>query len=407
TFCPLGELSVSGLEADLAGKVGGAWHLHERLSEHSLDAFVLFGSIAGLWGSGGQAGYSAANAGLTALAHHRRGCGLPATVLHWGAWADERGMADAEAMRQLRRRGVLPVAPEGFLPALDLVHERVSLGVVDIDWARFVPAFTLQRPRPLLQGVPEARAVLDEAPATAGRVAVALRESLRALSDEQALARVRGLVLAQTSATLGHQTGDALGLDVGFQELGLDSLMAVELRNRLQQQLGLSVPATVAFDHPTVARLSEWALAELRGQTSAEVDVELLASDEPVAIVGAGLRMPGGATDLDSLWRVLSEGVDTLRELSERFDFADRYDPDPEAVGCSYVRHASLLDDVAGFDASFFGISPREAGPMDPQHRLLLETAWEALEVAGICPSTLRDTATGVFVGVNGNEYSQ
>ncbi|MCP4919556.1 MAG: SDR family NAD(P)-dependent oxidoreductase, partial [Proteobacteria bacterium] len=119
TFCPLGELSVSGLEADLAGKVGGAWHLHERLSGHPLDAFVLFGSIAGLWGSGGQAGYSAANAGLTALAHHRRGRGLPATVLHWGAWADERGMADAEAMRQLRRRGVLPVAPEGFLAALD------------------------------------------------------------------------------------------------------------------------------------------------------------------------------------------------------------------------------------------------------------------------------------------------
>ena len=104
TFCPLAELSMSGLEADLAGKVGGAWHLHERLSGHSLDAFVLFWSIAGLWGSGGQAGYGAANAGLAALAHHRRGRGLPATVLHWGAWADERGMADVEAMRQLRRR---------------------------------------------------------------------------------------------------------------------------------------------------------------------------------------------------------------------------------------------------------------------------------------------------------------
>src|ERR1700690_1800277 len=108
---------------------------------------------------------------------------------------------------------------------------------------------------------------------------------------------------------------------------------------------------------------------------------------EPVAIVGAGLRLPGGVNDLDGLWELLASGRDTLRPvLEERFDAEAIFDPDPEAPGRSYARHANLLDDVAGFDAAFFGISPREALSMDPQHRLLLEAGWTALESAQLDP---------------------
>ncbi len=126
---------------------------------------------------------------------------------------------------------------------------------------------------------------------------------------------------------------------------------------------------------------------------------------EPIAIVGAGLRLPGSVNDLDGLWELIASGRDTLRPiLEERFD-EGIFDPDPEAPGRTYVRHASLLDDVAGFDAAFFGISPREALPMDPQQRLLLEAGWTALESAQIDPRGLKQSRTGVFVGIGINEY--
>src|SRR5690606_5530871 len=108
------------------------------------------------------------------------------------------------------------------------------------------------------------------------------------------------------------------------------------------------------------------------------------------------------------LWDVLVREQDVVREIPrQRFDLDAIYDPDPDAAGRSYVRHAALLDDVAGFDAAFFGISPREAEPMDPQHRILLELAWEALERAGLRPGALRGSSAGVFVGAEPGEYGQ
>ena len=107
-----------------------------------------------------------------------------------------------------------------------------------------------------------------------------------------------------------------------------------------------------------------------------------------------------------SFWQVLSSGVDTLGPIPpERFDRATYYDPDPEHRGTSYVKEASLLNDVAGFDAAFFGISPREAVQIDPQHRLLLEVTWSALEDAGIVPKSLAGSTTGLFIGIGPNEY--
>ncbi|HEX8107686.1 MAG TPA: type I polyketide synthase, partial [Kofleriaceae bacterium] len=130
--------------------------------------------------------------------------------------------------------------------------------------------------------------------------------------------------------------------------------------------------------------------------------------DDAVAIVGTGMRLPGGIASLGALWDVLVREQDTVREIpKDRFDVDLYYDADPDAEGTSYVRHASLLDDVAGFDAAFFGISPREAAAMDPQQRILLELAWEALERAGIPPGDLRDSNTGVFVGAEPGEYGR
>jgi acyl transferase domain-containing protein/NAD(P)-dependent dehydrogenase (short-subunit alcohol dehydrogenase family)/acyl carrier protein len=129
---------------------------------------------------------------------------------------------------------------------------------------------------------------------------------------------------------------------------------------------------------------------------------------EPIAIVGVGLRMPGGVEDLESLWTLLEDQRDVVRTIPrERWDAERDFDPNPEAPGKSYVREAAFADDVDRFDAAFFGISPREAKRMDPQHRLLLEASWHALEHAGVLPSSLARSRTGVFVGIGPCEYSQ
>lgn len=132
------------------------------------------------------------------------------------------------------------------------------------------------------------------------------------------------------------------------------------------------------------------------------------ARTEPVAIVGIGCRYPGGVTGPDSFWQLLRGKVDAIQEIPpERFRIDDIYDPDPTKPGKTNTRWAGLLDHVDEFDPEFFGISPREAVRMDPQQRLFLEVAWEALEHAGINPKTLAGTSASVFAGVTVVEYSQ
>lgn len=127
---------------------------------------------------------------------------------------------------------------------------------------------------------------------------------------------------------------------------------------------------------------------------------------EPIAIIGMGCRFPGGAMNPEDFWRNLAEGVDGMVDIPDsRWPMADFYSPDRDAAGTMYIRQAGLIDDVAGFDATFFGISPREAHSIDPQHRLLLEVTWEALEHAGIVPEKLHGSDTGVYIGIGQNDY--
>jgi acyl transferase domain-containing protein/NADPH:quinone reductase-like Zn-dependent oxidoreductase/acyl carrier protein/NADP-dependent 3-hydroxy acid dehydrogenase YdfG len=131
-------------------------------------------------------------------------------------------------------------------------------------------------------------------------------------------------------------------------------------------------------------------------------------SPEPIAVIGMACRFPGGAGTPEAFWRVLASGADTVGEIpSDRWSWRQFYNADPKVAGTHYVRHGSFLENVADFDPEFFGISGREADALDPQHRLLLELSWEALERAGIAPHQLRHSQTGVYVGIGQNDYAQ
>ncbi|MFD9734908.1 type I polyketide synthase [Umezawaea sp. NPDC059074] len=402
-FSPLAEQDLAEFEGVLAAKVAGAANLDALVGD--VDAFVLFSSIAGTWGAGGQGAYAAANAYLDGLAESRRARGLTATSIAWGAWADGGMATEGDAEEHLRARGIRPMAPERALTALrKAVGSDVGvLTVADIDWERFAPLFTSVRPSPLLRDLPQVRHALSTAPAgDSGMVA-----RLTALPEDEQRRVLLDLVRDQVAAVLGGDQVVESGL--AFKELGFDSLTAVEFRGAIGTATGLKLPATLVFDYPTPAVLAEHLRAELVGTRPAALSASTtgVPVDEPIAIVAMACRFPGGVATPDQLWELLAEGRDAVTGFptDRGWDLAGLYDPDPEHEGTSYVVEGAFVDDVSGFDSAFFGISPREALAMDPQQRLLLETSWEAFERAGIDPVSLRGGQVGVFAGTNGQDY--
>ncbi|MFD0691399.1 acyl carrier protein, partial [Actinomadura fibrosa] len=233
-----------------------------------------------------------------------------------------------------------------------------------------------------------------------------LRSRLSRLDERGQRAVLTELVRQHAAAVLGHSDSAAIAADRPFKELGFDSLTGLELRNRLNTATGLRLPSTVVFDHPTPRELA----AHLRGGAATrepETGTHRPPADDPIVIIGMGCRFPGGTHSPDELWDLVAAGNHVVGGFpaDRGWDLDALYDPDPDRPGTTYARFGAFLHDAADFDAAFFGISPREAAAMDPQQRILLETAWETAERAGIDPTTLRGTATGVFVGATAHYY--
>ncbi|MFE6520084.1 beta-ketoacyl synthase N-terminal-like domain-containing protein, partial [Streptomyces sp. NPDC057748] len=235
--------------------------------------------------------------------------------------------------------------------------------------------------------------------------------TLLALPETEHHQFVLKLVRDEVAQALGHTSGEAIAPQHAFNDLGFDSLIAVELRNRLSVVTGLRLPATLVFDYPSSAALAAFTVAEALGTHQGPTEVRgtaAVADDDPIAIVGMSCRYPGGVADPEDLWTLLSTSGDAISGLpSDRGWDVDRlFDPDPDRPGTSYTREGGFLHDATHFDAAFFGISPREALAMDPQQRLLLEASWEAVESAGIDPLALRGSDTGVFAGLMYHDYA-
>ncbi|MFC8723112.1 beta-ketoacyl synthase N-terminal-like domain-containing protein, partial [Kitasatospora sp. NPDC057198] len=418
------SLTPDRVAAVLRPKVDAAWHLHELTRDAGLDHFVLFSSVAAAFGGAGQANYAAANAFLDSLAAHRRAAGLAGTALAWGPWMPEAGIGrdlDEVMLRRMTGSGLAALDEHEGLTLLDLALARAEAVLVParLDKAALRAQAAVTGVPALWQVLadeimPRRAAVTSAAGAVGTGAADVLRQQLAALPGAERDRVLLDLVRTHAAAVLGHASGDAIEATRPFTDLGFDSLIAVEFRNRMNPATGLRLPATLVFDYPNpvalAALLREQLADDLADAGTADTGPAAVlphAADEPIAIVGMACRFPGGATGPEELWRMLADGVDGLSTFptDRGWDLDALYNPDVDNIGTSYTQVGGFVQDASAFDAGFFGISPREALAMDPQQRLLLETSWEALERSGIDPATLRGSRTGAFVGGYGSSY--
>ncbi|MGA8250247.1 MAG: type I polyketide synthase, partial [Mycobacterium sp.] len=407
------SLTPERIDAVLRAKVDAAWNLHELTRDLNVSAFVMFSSMAGLVGSSGQANYAAANSFLDGLAAHRRARRLPAVSLGWGLWdqasAMTGGLDDADLAR-LGRDGILALSSDEAMELFDtalIVNEpfmapaRIDLTALRAHAIAVPPMFTD------LLNAPTRRRVDDSLAAAKSKSALAQR--LQGLPEPEQHTVVLNLVRSHISTVLGTVTAEAIDPDRAFQDLGFDSLTAVEMRNRLKAATGLALSPTLIFDYPTPSGLASHIRAELGGapQEIKHAPAVQVTGDDPIAIVGMSCRFPGGVATPEDLWDMVIQGRDVLSEFptDRGWDLAGLYNPDPDVAGACYTRTGGFVDGVADFDPGFFGIAPSEALAMDPQQRMFLELSWEALERAGIEPGGLRGSATGVFAGVYTQGY--
>ena len=411
----IGNQTWESFETVLWPKMLGAWHLHRATAQRDLDMFVLFSSVAGVLGNPGQANHAAANAFLDQLAAHRRALGLPGQAIAWGAWS-EIGEAEEQRERMTRRSasgGIEWITPQQGLRAFDrLVREDATTSVVLArDWVAF--GESLETRPPLLEDVLSDGADEGDDAASAEDLLSQLRQAPAATREEVLASFLQG----EVKAVLRLPTTPAP--TVGFFDLGMDSLMAVELRNRLNRAFAGAYTAsnTVVFDYPDIAALAAHLAGELTdvaGEDAApatQPDTALSPAvrrddgvgADAIAIVGMACRFPG-APDLPAFWQQLEAGADAVtderREAEPWQDFVENL---PARYGA--YRRAGFVAGIDEFDARFFRISPIEARLMDPQQRMLLETTWQALEDAGIDPDGLRGSRTGVYAGVASSEY--
>jgi malonyl CoA-acyl carrier protein transacylase len=249
------ELDLNTFEAVLRPKVMGGWILHQLTQSIPLDCFVCFSSIASVWGAKGQAHYATANHFLDALAGYRQKIGLPALTVNWGPWA-EGGMVFAEAQQWLTRMGVKALPPDQALTALGLLFGsgKTQTVVANVDWLLFKNIYEARGKRPLLERLtsPDQTAIEPK-----NQQSSKILQQLASAPKLERLARLIAYLQTEVAAVLRLPDGQLPDPDRGFFDLGMDSLMSVELKTRLEASLGKTLPETIVFELPTIQALAE------------------------------------------------------------------------------------------------------------------------------------------------------
>ncbi|MFJ1958216.1 SDR family NAD(P)-dependent oxidoreductase [Streptomyces microflavus] len=437
---------ASELRTVLAPKVDGVLHLDAASRGLTLDFFVAFSSVAGVFGNAGQSDYAAANAFLDAFAHHRQALvdigertGKTRAV-SWPLWADGGMSVDAVTLRMMRRdRGWEPLPTEDGLRLLGRVLGDAPPHVVV---AHGSAATLTAAPTP------------TEAP-VAAPVGKASADEASAVTDEELTERATVLLRRVVGEAL-HRDPGTLEETVDLIEYGIDSLAILDTTAALEELFG-PLPKTIFFEHTDIAGVAGYFVAEHAGvlrtvagaeaphRTAVEEAADATAPGRPVdttvapataglpaaeaasvsapvrqkapggrhdyhdiAIIGVSGSYPGAGT-MDELWSVLQEGRHQFSEVPrERWDHDAIYSRDRSVLGKSSIRTGTFLQDIDTFDPRYFRISKREAENMSPEVRLFLQTGVEALEDAGYSRETIRrkyDGDVGVLAGSMSNHY--
>jgi NAD(P)-dependent dehydrogenase (short-subunit alcohol dehydrogenase family)/acyl carrier protein len=303
---PLAEMRDDALAAVFGPKVTGAWLLHELGRDLPLDFFVLFSSTTALIGSGRLGHYAAANQFLDALAHQRRVEGRPSLSVNWGTWDEMRAVSDAER-RSFAHAGLLPMRTADALAALGRLAggPAAQAVVASVDWGALIALYEVKRPRPFLA---ELHARPSAAPAPAARPRSAdLAARLEGLSPEARRDLVAAHVRGEAAMVLGLSE-TRIDPDQGLFDMGMDSLMAVDLKTRLEAAVGHRLPSTLTFNYPTVTALAGYLVDEMLG---------VRPSTESPAPPAPGASAPADASrdDLseDELAALLAEKLGRIR----------------------------------------------------------------------------------------------
>ncbi|MFJ1268719.1 SDR family NAD(P)-dependent oxidoreductase [Legionella lytica] len=413
----IGHKTMEAIAAVLAPKVQGACYLHAASSKEALDFFVVFSSVAAIFGNAGQSDYAYANCFLDAFAQEREQqrsqghCSGLTLSINWPFWEDG-GMALAPEYRQELER---------------------NLGIVSLSKTQGLTA--------LMHALEHAQTQCIVLPGYQGQLRQALERHARvAKTTAPSTANASPGLHAQTEGWLKALIAESVKLapaqldkEQAFEHYGIDSLMIIQLNQRLEQEFS-GLPKTLFFEYQNLATLTDYFVKyhapqlALRFSTSSPIPQGKTPSSsltiptkrlqlprnqktansvtkDDIAIIGISGRFPQ-AQNLAEFWDNLQAGKDCITEIpSERWDLLHYFAAEKDALGKTYSKWGGFLQDVDKFDPLFFNISPREAALMDPQERLFLETAWQTIEDAGYAREQLAGGKVGVYVGVMYGEY--
>jgi polyketide synthase PksL len=410
----------------LEPKVTGTFHLDQATQIVPLDWFVLFSSVAGALGNLGQADYATANAFMDQFAAHRNRhvaakhrYGRTLSV-NWPLW-QSGGMGIDPASRDLLREttGMEPMQTatgmQAFHRALASPYDQVLVVEGDVTTIR--------------------RALTGERPVSAAPAPAAPAVQVAAQAPTDSLFENAQAYLRKEFSSLLKLPAQKIDPQAALEKYGIDSILALELTNRLERTFG-SLSKTLFFEYQTIAALAGYfvkahaaKVREVAGvtveQPAREPEGAPVAAPSPapagrrrsrraapqaaqpreIAIVGLAGRYPQAET-LPEFWRNLCAGRDCITEIpADRWDHSLYFDPDPNKAGKSYSKWGGFIDDVDKFDPLFFSISPREAAQLDPQERLFLQTAWQVIEDAGYSKESIGGGRVGVYVGMMWGHY--
>lgn len=409
-------------------KAVGAWNLHQVLHEMNLDEdlsfFILFSSVSAVVGNFGQVNYAAANCCLDALAEFRHARRLRCQCIQWGPWI-EQGMA-GDVLRFLDKAGMKGITNELGLRVLsDAIfasgsHESDPVICCQaFNWRKFLRRYGTDVPS-FLMNIERPKEATDADP-------FLVTKSMTPLER-------REYIKSHVAGTARQVLGSSISppLDAPLQELGVDSLGAVEFRNSLSRRLGIKLSATTLFDYPTLNAMIDH-IVELvdaahaaadEGAPGSEIEtksgggpgtevrlrsaVKPCNAQEGFAVVGMSCRLPGRSNSPEQFWSMLLKKTDCIVDIPlKRWDVEEFFDEDPDAVGKCFVRQAGFIEDVEGFDNQYFNLSRSEVKFMDPQQRILLEIAAETFAGAFLDKPKLNGANIGVFIGCCNQDWVQ